>query len=109
MIIIGQYNFIKQTARSDFKVLPRDRVPNDHFKMHLFMLSCVPTLGIMQYLDHLYFLEYLLLGMQVAYGQFYVNLKYNLFSHQAKYPEYIENNEGGGGVRKRVWSQTIEV
>ena len=60
MIKIGQYNYIKQMASSEFKVMSRDRMSNIPFKMHMFMLSWDPTFGFMQCLDHLKFLEYLL-------------------------------------------------
>ena len=60
MINIGQYNYIKQTASSEFKVMSHVRVSNIPFKMHMFMLSWDPTFGFMQCLGHFNFLEYLL-------------------------------------------------
>ena len=60
MIKIGQYNCTIQTASSEFNVLSHDRVFNIPFKMHMFMLSWDPTIGFLQCLGHLKFLEYLL-------------------------------------------------
>ena len=60
MINFGQYNCIKLTASSEFKVMSRDRVFNIPFKMHMFILSCDHSLSFMQCLDHLKFLEYVL-------------------------------------------------
>ena len=52
IINIGQYNCIKQTASSD------NIVSNIPYKMHMFMFSLDPTLGFMQFLELLNFLEY---------------------------------------------------
>ena len=60
MIKNRQYSRIKQTASSEFKVMSLDRVSNIPFKMHMFISSWEPTIGFMQCLDHLKFLEYLL-------------------------------------------------
>ena len=68
---IGQYNnymYIKQTAASsDFLFLSRDRVSNIYYKMHMFLFSWDPSLGFMQYLEHLKFLEYIL-GVEHEWG-----------------------------------------
>ena len=65
---IEQYNYIKQTTSSAFKVLSRDRVSSIPFKMQMLMLSWDPSLGFMQYLEHLKFLEYLL-GVEYKGGR----------------------------------------
>ena len=52
-------------ANSEFKVLSRDSVSNIPFKMHMFVFSRDLTLGFMQHLEHLKFLEYMyLLGVE---------------------------------------------
>ena len=56
---IGQYNCLKQTPSSKFVFLSHDKVSNIAYKMHMFVLSGDTTLGFMQYLEHLKFLEYL--------------------------------------------------
>ena len=57
---IGQFNCIKQTSCSEIKVTSRDSVSIFLFKMRMFLLSWNPTIGFMQCLDQLKFLEYLL-------------------------------------------------
>ena len=82
IIKIGQYNCIKQTASSEFKVMSCDRVSNIPFKMHMFLLSWDPTLGFMHCLDQHKFLEYPWglnmkgVGIQMAEDQFKCQLKY---------------------------------
>ena len=55
---IGQYNCIKQTARSESYFL--SRVSNIPYKMHMLVFSWEPIFGFMQYLEPFVFLEYLL-------------------------------------------------
>ena len=50
----------KLNGKSDFKVLSRDRAFSFPYKMHVVVFALGPTLGSMQYLDHLKFREYLL-------------------------------------------------
>ena len=70
MIEIGQYYGIKQTGNSELNVLSRDRVYNIPYKMHMFMLSWDPILGITRYLEHLPFMEnFLGAGHEVGGGR----------------------------------------
>ena len=97
----GQYNCIlNQTASSEFKVISRDRVSNIHFKMHMFMLLWDLTLGFMQCLDHLKFLENLLgveheghMNADCRRPIFDVNysMKINAPDHILSFMQYLEH------------------
>ena len=76
MIKIGQYDCIKETAGSEFNILPRDMASNIPYKIHMFIFPWAPSLGFIEYLEHLKFLEYLPggehegLGVQMAENQY---------------------------------------